>query len=566
MSYAIELHVSPAGNDNFPGTIDRPLKSIAEARDVVRNLKKMRDQDVIIYLHEGVYTVKKPIVFLPKDSGKNGHKVIFRSFKNDFPVLTGGITVTDWKIYDQEKNIYFTKVPKIFFRQLYINNKPAIRARTPNRISESDFGPYLRTKVNKKKELVIKKKDWQRYCGNLKKYGDMELVIESHWYHQRIHVGRYKYHFDIVTITPAAPYGKFNKKKKFYDESIFFFENALEFIDQPYEWYHNPETGILYLACAEGIHPNQLHIEVPVASSLIEIKGTGEEQVHDIEFQGITFQCSSWNTPSVTGLNATQFVQPVGVKRDWENSAYPTGIIRVAHARKVAFRNNIIRNTGAHGIQFFMNVDDSDIEENQFYQIAANGIEIDTHGEQNPDPDKQSSGVAIWNNIIQKTGQSYTNGGAVIAQNVRRLTIDHNEIYDLPYSAIQVGGQVDKIRYIGCKENLIRFNHIHHCLQLHDDGGGIYTLGGVQGGSVILKNYIHDIERSKWSGHFPVDAIYLDNFTSKILVVDNVVGSGKAVERNGAMGNFLMNNIQTNQEIENNSGKAIGYSPRSARL
>lgn len=360
------------------------------------------------------------------------------------------------------------------------------------------------------------------------------------------------------------PNGIFNKKRKFYDDSVFFFENALEFIDQPYEWYHNSETGNLYLACAEGIHPNQLHIELPVTTSLIEIRGTAGDQVHDIEFHGITFQCSSWNTPSVTGLNATQFAQPVGVKRDWDNTAYPKGIIRVAHARKIAFRNNTIRNTGAHGIQFFMNVDDSDIEGNQFYQIAANGIEIDSHGEQNPASNKQSSGVAVWNNTIRKTGQCYTNGGAIIAHNVRRLTIDHNEIYDLPYSGIQVGGQVDKIRYIGCKENQIRFNLIHHCLQLHDDGGGIYTLGGIQKGTVISGNYIHNIKRSKWAGRFPVDAIYLDNFTSKILVIDNVISMHKAVERNGSRNNLFVNNIKQNQEIEKKSGKAFIYSPRSA--
>ena len=85
----------------------------------------------------------------------------------------------------------------------------------------------------------------------------------------------------------------------------------------------------------------------------------------------------------------------------------------------------------------------------------------------------QSSG--IWNNHIRKCGQDYTNGGGLLAHNVRGLIVEHNHIHDMPYSGMQIGNQPGGMKNVGCGDNRIRYNHVHHCCQLHDDGGGIYT-------------------------------------------------------------------------------------------
>jgi hypothetical protein len=333
-------------------------------------------------------------------------------------------------------------------------------------------------------------------------------------------------------------------------------------VDAENEWYHDPEAGALYLKPAAGVDPNTLRIEVPIAQTLVTLDGTADDPIRNIEFQGLTMQCSNWDSPSKLGLNATQFVQPVGVKKGWDGPDWPQGLIKARHCRQLAFRNNVIRNVGAHGIQFFADVDDADIEGNEIYQIAANGIEIDSHGTRKPKPEQQSTGVAIWNNHIWRAGQNYTNGGALLAHNVRGLIVEHNHIHDMPYSGIQVGNQPGGMNDIGCGENRIRYNHIHHCLQLHDDGGGIYTLGGRQRGTVIAENYVHDIKRTKWAGNYKIDLIYLDNYTSETLVKDNVVTGGRAAERNRSAGNTLVNNVQNDPAIEGNAGIKPGYNPR----
>jgi len=218
------------------------------------------------------------------------------------------------------------------------------------------------------------------------------------------------------------------------------------------------------------------------------------------------------------------------------------------------------RNSGGHGIQLF-DADSSDIEGNQFYRIAANGIDIDAGGGKNPPPEKQSSDIGVWNNHARSCGDHYSNGIFLMANNVRGLIVAHNLIHDMPYSGMQIGQQPGNgIKDIGCGDNHILYNHVHHCNQIHGDGGAIYTLGGIQNGSVIAGNFTHDINQPK--GHYKIDNIYLDNRTSGIMVRDNVVRGGRAAERNGSRGNTLENNVQDNPEVEKNAGIKPGYTPR----
>ncbi len=552
--HAAELFVSPTGDDGNPGTAAKPLATLAGAQSAVRKVNKAMTADIVVTLRGGLYPLSKAVEFGPDDSGFNGHKVIYRAAGGETPILHGGLAVTGWEVADKVKNIYRATVPKTVFRQVYINDERGIRSRTPNRTSDINFGPYWHMPGvdMKAKRLPLNEEQWAA-CSKAAPLEEVEMVLISHWYQQRLQIGNVIPLEKGVTFTPVKPEGKLTKDAKFYANSTLFLENALAFVDAPGEWYHDPRTGTLYLCVAEGIDPNGLRVTIPRIPSLIEIRGTAENPVKDIEFQGLTFECSNWTSPSENGLNITQFAQPM-------NLEYPPGMIRAEHALRIALRQNIIRNAGAHGIQFIADVDDSDIEGNRIDSIAANGIAIDTHGKRNPVDSEQSRGVAIWNNEITRCGQDYTNGGGILAFNVRGLIVEHNLIHNLPYSGVQIGQQPGKIQDVGCGENKVRYNHVHHCTQVHGDGGGIYTLGGIQKGTVIIGNFTHDINQPK--GHFKVDHIYLDNFSSEVLVQDNVVRGGKAAERNGSRGNTLVNNVQSNPEIEKTAGLKPGFTPR----
>ena len=558
---AEEFYLSPEGDDSGPGSQARPFRSLSRARDAVRQVNSGMTRDIIVNLHGGEYPLTDVVEFGPQDAGRNGHRVIYRAIKGETPVLTGGIPLTGWELHNPGRNIYRASAPGAGFRQLYIDGKPAIRARTPNRESQTNFGPWWKATVLKIPEIIIAKKYWET-CSSAERLNEVEVVMISHWYQQRILIGGYTLTDSSAEITPVKPKGKMSKHLGFYKNSYFFFENALAFVDTTGEWYHDATNGFVYLCVKKGSNPNAMLVTIPRIETLIAIRGTANDPVENLEFDGITFECSNWISPSRQGLNITQAVQPIGIEPSWESKDWPMGIIRAEHARRIAFRNNVIRNTGAQGIEFMVDVDDSDIEGNEIYQIAANAIVIDTPGSKNPSPDQQSTGVAIWNNHIYKAGQDYTNGDGLFTGNVSGLIVEHNLIHDMPYSGMQIGNQPGGMNSIGCIENLIRYNHIHHCVQLHDDGGGIYTLGGIQKGSIIAGNYLHDIITGEYAGTYPIDVIYLDNFTSEMLVKDNVVNGGKAAERNGSKGSMLLNNTQADPAIEKNAGIKPGYNPR----
>lgn len=561
---AVEFHISPQGKDTNPGTKTAPFRTLVRARDAVRMVNADMKQDITVVVHDGEYPLLQTLVFGPEDSGRNGHNVIYAAASGAKPVLTGGVAAHGWELYDAKRNMYRAFGDVGLFRQLYVDGKQAVRARHPNRESTKDNSPYWESKVPKKPIVRISEQYAQALSAvPRKKHAEVELVMVCHWYHQRIRIGSLKRKGGAVDITPVREEGKFNKSLRFYQnnrpiKNPFYFENALAFVDAAFEWYYDPGTKALYLALPEGRTPGDMRVTVPVAETLVRIEGTADNPVRNIEFRGLTFEYTNWAAPSRLGVNMTQAAQFVGEEN-------PSGMIEARHVRKLALRQCTLRNAGGHGITLF-DADGSDIEGNRFFQISANGIVLDHGGGRNPTPDRQSVDVAVWNNHASKCGNHYANGIFLFAGNVRRLTVAHNLIHDLPYSGMQIGQQPggakgEVYRDVGCGENTIINNHIHHTNQIHGDGGGIYTLGGIQKDTVISGNHLHDIRQPKWD-HYHVSLIYLDNNTSKVTVKNNVVKGGKAEARNGAKGNTFSNNSRSNPGIEKNAGIQPGYSPR----
>ena len=134
-----------------------------------------------------------------------------------------------------------------------------------------------------------------------------------------------------------------------------------------------------------------------------------------------------------------------------------------------------------------------------------------------------SSFDTIENNLVEKVGQMYSDGVGIMGTNVANMLITHNEIRNCPYTGISVGWSWDTTDQ-GCHDNEISYNKIYNIQQLHDDGGGIYTLGKMPGGN-IHHNYISHTKQSLYHGGYPFAGIYLDNGSIYKTVQDNVCDS-----------------------------------------
>jgi hypothetical protein len=73
-----------------------------------------------------------------------------------------------------------------------------------------------------------------------------------------------------------------------------------------------------------------------------------------------------------------------------------------------------------------------------------------------------------------------------------------------------------------CRENTIDGNHIHHIMNILSDGGGIYMLG-LQPGSRIINNHIHDVKIN--AGRAESNGMFLDEGTTDVVVANNLIYS-----------------------------------------
>ena len=55
------LYVAPTGDDANPGTMARPLRTIAHARDLVRAMTTSMTSDIHVYLRDGTYPITETL-------------------------------------------------------------------------------------------------------------------------------------------------------------------------------------------------------------------------------------------------------------------------------------------------------------------------------------------------------------------------------------------------------------------------------------------------------------------------------------------------------------------------
>ena len=92
---AIEIFVSPQGNDAHAGTKAHPFKSLEKARDAARPLK--RDGKVVVWLRGGDYEREKAFELTAEDSGSDKKPVVYRGYPGEEARIVGGKVVTEWK-------------------------------------------------------------------------------------------------------------------------------------------------------------------------------------------------------------------------------------------------------------------------------------------------------------------------------------------------------------------------------------------------------------------------------------------------------------------------------------
>ncbi|WP_310834193.1 right-handed parallel beta-helix repeat-containing protein [Aetokthonos hydrillicola] len=482
--------------------------SLEDARTKARSLASSMTEDIVIMLEGGVYQLTQPLTLTSDDSGQNNHFIVYQAKAGQKPVISAGIPITGWQ-YSQQPGVVMANLSNNrIFRRLYVNEKPAIRARQIN------SGSFLRLQswdeTNKRIEIDLND------IGYHNDFTGWEVTVHRHWSSNHMRVKQ-------ITVTSGnTAFVELQEPEAEYAFSLLFpprepnqsyyFENAKVFLDAPGEFYLDSNAKIVYYVLQANENPATLSAIAPNLEKILTIQGRPDNPVHHIKFSGLTFAHADWLEPGNSGFLDIQ----AGIGGD---KYMPAGV-EVSNAHTISFDQDTFNQMTASGLNFYRNVKNVTISNCIFQDLGGQGLALDAQAQKIGDTAPVSN-IAVIGNTLTRTGQIYPGSVGLFAGYVANVTIEGNELFAMPYTGISVGWGWSPYETV-IHDNIIRNNKIHQVMQSLDDGAGIYTLSN-QPGTIIEGNYIYDLVKSPFAENHPIVGIYLDEGSDHITVQSNVI-------------------------------------------
>ncbi|OHB65277.1 MAG: hypothetical protein A2168_00175 [Planctomycetes bacterium RBG_13_50_24] len=497
--------VAVNGSDSWSGRLpepnpdrtDGPFATVGAACIAARN--QGTDQPRKVIIQAGRYFLDRP---LELDAGDAG--LTIQPAPGADVCLYGGKKVAGWK-RDGEK-FYSVSLPGVKnrewdFRALVVNGRFCSRARLPEEgffehLSSFDV-PWMSTtgggwKRKPTSEELTTLKYRSEDIGPWLDVNNAEVTIYHMWDESLVGLKAVDTENQILTFANPSghPPGAFGVKK-------YVIWNVREGMTRPGQWYLDRTAGELVYWPMPGEDMAKAEVFAPAIESIIRIRGSRENPARDITVRSLTLSVTT--TPlEAGGFGAGKF----------------DGAISVASAENCRMIGLEIVNVGGQGIK--ASGDNLLIERCHVHNAGACGIRC------------SGTKAVVTDNRIHDVGLTYPSAIALQGGG-RDCLISHNEIHDCPYTAINCGGQ----------RNRIEHNLINHAMKELHDGGGIYCFAGKD--LVLRGNFIRDIIDT---GGYGASAYYLDERSENCLVEGNLsVGIVRPSHNHMAKGNTIRNNI-----------------------
>ncbi len=569
-----EFYLSPNGNDRWSGKSaeptaqdeNGPFASLDGARIALRQLKQSGalNGPVVVWVRGGRYPMTAPVTFEPEDSWP----ITFANYQEETPIFDGGQLIAGWRTEQVNgQTAWVTDLPEVaagrwYFRSLFVKQNPyqPAQRRWRARLPKVERDPAHRTFLWMEgvpgldiasaqsthfligqDQFIAAQGDFQNF-HNLQ---DVDVVALHFWVDERMPVLAYDPTTRLVTSRKRSIFRLTDDYKDHFAK--YYLDNVFEGLSEPGEWYLDRQAGKLYYLPMPGETMESTQVIAPRTIQFIKVRGDPEagQWVEHLRFVGLGFEHADWTQPRAGWDDGDiQDDSPISADSiDYATTAqaalHVPGVISLRGARYCAFENCSIQHIGWYGVEIGRGCQSIHLEGCTLNDLGAGGVKITGSSASESRAGRTGNNV-ICDNTIADGGRVFHSAIGVLVRHAYSNKIHHNHIHDFCYSGISCGwvwGYAENI----ARDNHIEKNHIHHLgFGWLSDMGGIYTLG-VQPGTVIAGNLIHDVESASYGGW----AIYPDEGSSHLLIENNICfdTTEQAFHEHYGRENIVRNNI-----------------------